>query len=286
MHDREHAGRLVVVALDAGPVAEQAHDAPVAEARGGARRVDRVDLAGLEHRRQRLAVRGALDADRGRQVDRRLLDAPGLVEAAGHVGHAVDREAVVLGQDPADPDIGRELVLGHAHPSARQVGGDRAGAVGRDVDPRVAKRARWEHRDGHERRPLLLQGQDVGRQRHLRGVELTMAHHPKERLLRRRREVDEVDALGAHVAAGQRARAVVVPARERQRATARRHPRAFRADRTPGTCSSGTVNSPSTSTGSSSRETEQPRIGMSMWAGVSLLPPSSWLGPRANITLP
>src|SRR5699024_11763156 len=49
---------------------------------------------------------------------------------------------------------------------------------------------------------------------------------------------------------------------------------------------SGTTTSPSITTGSSSRNRLQLRIGMSSWHGLLLEPPNSLFGPVENMTLP
>jgi hypothetical protein len=118
---------------------------------------------------------------------------------------------------PRDPHRGRQLVLRHPDGPADQVRRllDPTGDM--DVDAVVAERPRGEHRDRDERSGLGSRGTqrgDVGRQRHLRGVELAVAQHPEEGLLDRKAEVGQLQALGTDRAVGEGAGAVVVLAGE------------------------------------------------------------------------
>jgi hypothetical protein len=74
VHDREDAGVAEVALLDFDVVLEQPLHLAVAfrEARRRARRMQRVDLAAREHRRERLAGADTLDADFPRQVELEL----------------------------------------------------------------------------------------------------------------------------------------------------------------------------------------------------------------------
>src|SRR4051812_17846959 len=87
----------------------------------------------------------------GRQVERLLLRAPGGVHAAGAVAHRRHRDAVVVGEDPADPAARGELVLGYPDGPPHEVARLVDPAPGVDVDPVVAEGPRGEHRDRHER---------------------------------------------------------------------------------------------------------------------------------------
>src|SRR5207247_1260716 len=81
---------------------------------------------------------------------------------------------------------------------------------------RVTEEARGEHRDRDEGRIIPHERHAIRGQRHLRCIELAVAQHPEKSLLDEEIVVDEVDALGAHAAVGERAGSVVVPAGERK----------------------------------------------------------------------
>src|SRR6266704_249711 len=108
---------------------------------------------------------------------------------------------------------------------ARSFGSD--SGLGRDEDARVAEEARGKHRDGDEGWLLPHERNAIRRERHLRRVELAVAQHPEEGLLDVEVLIHEVDALGTHAAVGERARAVVVPAREGKLELGHRIPRSL-----------------------------------------------------------
>jgi hypothetical protein len=105
------------------------------------------------------------------------------MQPAGAVDRRRHRHAVVLLQDAADPDVGRELVLGQADRPADEVGRLADPAARTDVDAAVPEHPRREGGYGHERRFRLLQAHHVARQRQFRGVELGVADHAVEDLL-------------------------------------------------------------------------------------------------------
>jgi hypothetical protein len=131
------------MSLDLDIVREQADDpaAAVLEARRLARRVERVDLAVTQHARQGLVRADRRQADVRRQVQLLLLGAAGLLLAAGQVGDAVDRHAVVVGEDAADPGRRGHLVFGIADAAADQVLGLPDAGAGMDVDRGRAEEA-------------------------------------------------------------------------------------------------------------------------------------------------
>ena len=157
-----------------------------------------------------------VDPNVRRQVELQLLGTSRLLLAAGVVGDAVDRHAVLVGRMPR---IQTAAVIWYSGvptllPARSRRLADPARRV--DVDARVPEEARREHRDGDERPVGREQRHHVGRQRHLRGVELAVPQHPEERLLDRQVQVVEVDAVGLDAPLEQRAGPVVVPARQRQ----------------------------------------------------------------------
>jgi hypothetical protein len=156
------------------------------------------------------------EVDLRRQIERQLLGPLRLLEAGGAIGDRLDRDAVALGQDPADPDVCGELILGDADDLAGQILRALDAAAGVHEDAGVTERARREDGDRDEPRLVRQQRDRVRRERHLRHVELAVAQHPVEGLLDRERQVDELDALGHDAAVAQRARSVVVEAGKAQ----------------------------------------------------------------------
>ena len=129
-----------------------------------------------------------------------------------------------VGEDPADPDVGGQLVLGDPHPAARQLLRRLDARRRIHVDPVVPEGAGREDGDRDER-GVLLEGEHEGGQRELGDVELLEAHHPEEGLFGGQGQQGEVDALDAHAAVRERAGAVVVTACERDRESCHRcHP--------------------------------------------------------------
>ena len=171
---------------------------------------------------QGLAGRDRRDVDVRRQVERDLLLPSRLVQAAGPVADRPGGHPVVLLQDAADPDVGRELVLGHPDGAAGQVLGP--GDVGpvADVDAAVPEAAGREDRDRDQRAGRATHwaagqvGQQVGRQRQFGDVELAVAEHAEEDLFRVERDVPQVSAFDRHPPVGQGPGPVVRPAGQRE----------------------------------------------------------------------
>lgn len=210
---------FLVGLLDLDVVLEQArHLAALAGAVAGghARGIERVDLARGEHRRQSLRGADRLHADVRRQVELQLLVAPRLLLAAGVIAHRIDRHAVLVLQDAADPGRRGHLVLGTADLPADQVLRRADACRSIHIYAAMTKHARREHRD-RDKRPLGPRERNrVGRERHLGDVELAVAQHAKEGLLDRQVAADQVDSVGLHAAVEERLGAIVVPAGERQ----------------------------------------------------------------------
>ncbi len=142
---------------------------------------------------------------------------PGSSSTAGVVGRAVGRDAVLVGQDPADPDHRRQLVFGIADSPPGELLRFGDAAAGVHIDRGMPEHPRRKHRDRDKRTVRMEERQHIRRQRHLRDVELTVAQHPEECLLDRKRQAIEVHAFGRHAAFEQRTRTVVVPAGQCQR---------------------------------------------------------------------
>ncbi len=218
VHHREDAGLLVVGLLDLAVIREQArHVRRAAERRGPARRHQRVDLAGLQHRGERLALGYLLQLDAGRQIERDLLDAPRFFQAAVAPAHRRGRHAVFVLEDAADPHRRGHLKFRHADHLALQIGG-RADALRRvDVDAGVPEHAAHEHRHRAvlQRRAAVARerhGAAIGAERQFAGVELREFQRAEERLLHGQRKIIHVAAFDLHAPVHDGARAVVVPA--------------------------------------------------------------------------
>src|ERR1700722_15974839 len=87
MHDREDARLLEIGALLLRVIREEpAHPVgPSAQGRGAARRIDGIDLALGDHLRQRLLGTDGAELEFGRQAERDLFLAPGLLLAAAPI---------------------------------------------------------------------------------------------------------------------------------------------------------------------------------------------------------
>jgi hypothetical protein len=153
--------------------------------------------------------RGVLQADIRRQLDRDLLRAARLVDAAAHPGDVRWLDAVVILEDAARPDVGRQLVLGEADAFALQVGG-RLDAVAADVDRGVPERPRYERWHADVGAGALRRLHRMARQRQLADVELGVAEGAEEDLLRRQRHVDWIDPVDLDGAVDQGPGAVIV----------------------------------------------------------------------------
>ena len=86
--------------------------------------------------------------------------------------------------------------------------------VGVDVDRRMGEQPDRIDRNGDERRIVLVQRVEIEGQPQLGGFELALAHHAVEGRRRKRVVIGEIDALGLDAAVHQRARAIVIPARQ------------------------------------------------------------------------
>jgi hypothetical protein len=80
--------------------------------------VERVDLPAREHLRERAVRRDRCDVHALGQVEPELFHPARRVQAAGAVADRLDRHAVVLGEDAADPHRRGDLVLRHPHQSS------------------------------------------------------------------------------------------------------------------------------------------------------------------------
>jgi hypothetical protein len=119
-------------------------------------------------------------------------------------------------QDAAYPDRRGHLVFRGADAFADQVFGFPDTGCGVDIDAGMAEEAGREDRYG-DKGPIRFEQRDrVGRQRHLRHVELAEPHHAEESLFDRHVQIIEVDPVRLHRPVHQGAGAVVVPAAERQ----------------------------------------------------------------------
>ena len=219
MHDWEDARASEVIAFDGRKILEEpAHPAVAGAERGGRPgRVERVDFAAGQHRRQRLVRTDVAHADARRQVERQLFGAARLFESARHVVDALDWHAMRVGENSADPDGRRHLVFRRADGAADQILRPFDAGGGVHVDARMPEEPRQENRDRHERRIVGEERHDIRGQRHLRDLELAVAQHAEEGLFHGQVQAGEVDAVGPHAAVEERAGTVVAPAREGQR---------------------------------------------------------------------
>jgi hypothetical protein len=122
---------------------------------------------------------------------------------------------MIVGQQRARPDVGRQLVLGHADALALQVFGP-VDAVLAHVDAGVAEGAAQEHRHRDVGGLVAAGLHQVAAEGQLADVELDAAKGAEEGLLGRQRHAHRVDAVDLHAAVQQRTRAVVVAHGDRE----------------------------------------------------------------------
>ncbi len=211
MHDREDAGALVerdLLLLVVRP--QPAHPRIAGGERLDDARMDHgIELALGEHGLDRFIVGEPrqLEPRRRREVDV-------LVELGDPFDRGV-RHAVLLLEEAAHPvDRGDEKRL-DADAAADQVGRLLDPLRGIDEHEAVAEAAMQEHRQ-RAHRPVLAAGDDVGRRRGLRHVEVAVAQ--KAPVPGRRIHVGEhgeVDAVGLHRPLPERAGDLVIAAGER-----------------------------------------------------------------------
>jgi hypothetical protein len=94
-------------------------------------------------------------------------------------------DAVLVGQEPAHPDVGGELILRQADPAAPQILGRSDAGVRAHIDGSVAEFLGHEDRDCRVGRFAAAHLQHIGTEGHLGHVELAPEHPAQENLLRR-----------------------------------------------------------------------------------------------------
>ena len=140
---------------------------------------------------------------------------PGMLDAAADPVDVGALDAVIVFQERARPDIGGELIFGHADLAALEVFG-LFHPVGADIDRGVAEGARHEGRHRDIGTIALRRLHRVARHRQFADVELGGAEGAEENLLRHELHVDRIDAVDLHRAVEQRAVAVVVADGDRE----------------------------------------------------------------------
>ena len=114
VHDREDFGLAIIFALDLRIIGEETQNFEAIQRRGRAGCMEGIQLAIAQHLRNGFVLRDRFHFDVGGQIKTLLFGATRLFFATRIIGHAVDRHAVVLGQNTANPDRCRHLVFRHA----------------------------------------------------------------------------------------------------------------------------------------------------------------------------
>lgn len=154
--------------------------------------------------------------DVNRQIHRDF-SASWLLQPARVVRDAVDRDAMVVREDSADPDGGAHLVLGNSNPLSRKVFRAVDLAVDIHIDARVSKHARGEDRNRDEGSRIREVASRVPREGHLGGFEVPVVEHSEETLRHLHGEEVQIDAFNLDAPVLKSAHTVVVPAGERDR---------------------------------------------------------------------
>ncbi len=133
----------------------------------------------------------------------------GIVDATAHPDDVGRFHAVVVLEDRARPDAGRELILGQTHALALEVG-RRLDAVVAHIDRVVAEGAR--HEGGHaDIGAVAERGLDrEARHRQFADIEVDRPEGAEEDLLRRQLHEHRIDPVDLNGAIEQRARPVIV----------------------------------------------------------------------------
>src|SRR5207245_8772860 len=162
VHDREHLRAPEIILLYRAEVREEARDVWRAAQKAGRRaRADHaIELAGLEHRGQRLFLRDRLEVYFRRQLERRTLLAAGILDAAAAPAHIAHVHAVLVVQDAADPDVRGDLVFRQAERRDLQVLPPPDAAIGADVDAGVPEQT---GNKGGDRDIVILAARDLQR---------------------------------------------------------------------------------------------------------------------------
>ena len=120
VHDREDAGVTPVGTLNLGVVLKKALDFAVATQKRGGRTggVERVNLAVMQHLRQRLRRTDGVKLDVRRQLQFELFDTPGFFFATEKIGLSIDGHVVVILKNSTNPHGGGHLIFraGNAFP--------------------------------------------------------------------------------------------------------------------------------------------------------------------------
>src|SRR5271169_1827873 len=90
--------------------------------RGRAWRHEAVDLASFKKPRNRRAVRRVVEPHARRHFDRDLFRPPGMLDATPDPMDIRTLDAVIVFKESARPDVGGELIFGHADFAALEVG--------------------------------------------------------------------------------------------------------------------------------------------------------------------
>src|ERR1700733_9447424 len=142
VHDRKDAGRAVVISLDRHVILEQPRDVRVSvlETIGRMRRQYRVDLTLDQHPAQALCRRRC-QANAGRQIERYLFAAAGLVDARLNPLDAGKVDTVLINEEAKRRNRRSLRPFRQADPFAGEILWRADGAIAANIDRRVAEDA-------------------------------------------------------------------------------------------------------------------------------------------------
>ncbi len=163
----------------------------------------------------RHAFRRVVEAHAGGQLDGEFFRPARLRDAAADPVDVGGRHPVIVIEEGARPDIGRELIFRHADFLALEVR-RLLDAIGADIDRVMAEGAGDEGRHRDVGTVTLRHLDRIARERQFADVEFGGAEGAKENLLRDQRHIDRVDAVDGDAAVDQRPGPVVLADGDRE----------------------------------------------------------------------
>ena len=221
MHDRKQLRLLVIGLLRRARVRKQPRDVRLApqKRRRRARREQRIQLALAQHADQRLVAFERLEIEAGDRLERGALAAPGLLLPAVAPMDFGRLDAVFVLHQAAHPHHRGDLIFGQADALAAQVLRLADAGVLADIDAGMPENARHESGDADIGRGAGRHRAQIARKRQLRDVEFLEFEGAVENLFGIERQIGGRAALDPDASIHDRARAVIIAARNRYRHT-------------------------------------------------------------------
>ena len=160
--------------------------------------------------------------DAGRQVEVDLFHAPRFVHTRLRPTDAVEPDAIIFGQEPADIDARRLRPFRNTDRPALQILRIAYAAIAADVDRGMAKDPGRKNRNADNRGRAVARHADIFREGSLRDIELKVFQITKEYLLDREDERRQRNSLRLDKAAGEVSGMVIFRHRQSEAEAGRR----------------------------------------------------------------